>query len=90
MRIETTLMTNICYDVFYAEQYLAFTLNLFFCDGGDILGNFWIDTKLVGLRFPRRDLNLSVTYLENFICLIPSKRNLHSDFDVALLSYKSN
>ena len=30
MRIETTLMTNICYDVFYAVQYLAFTLNLFF------------------------------------------------------------
>ena len=80
MRIEMTLMTNICYDIFYAVQYLAFTLNLFFCDGSDILGKFLIDTKLVVLHFPRRDLNLSVIYLENFYLSDPFKMELTFQF----------
>ena len=80
MRIETTLMTNICYDVFYAVQYLAFTLNLFFCNGGDILGKFLIDTKLLRLCFPRSDLNLSVIYLKNFYLSDPFKMELTFQF----------
>ena len=75
-----TLMTNICYDVFYAVQYLAFTLNLFFCDGGGILRKFLIDTKFVRLRFPRSNLNLSVIYLKNFYLSDPFKMELTFQF----------